>query len=120
VTVIKAANFVTLAVCVLAALVCLGSIPQASRDYPGEPEDLWLLLTYLLLLIPLGTLCLANALDGPTGNSIRSLQLMANLAAVFLLLVLLVIGRTDPAVPPIVAIFLLGPSAWGVGFASRL
>lgn len=95
---------------VLAALGFLISLPGNLADHAREPEDIWLSAFWLGLIGLLAALCFTNA--RPSNRPVRfGWRTLANFVAVIALAVLFVIGRDDPAVPPLLALCAVGPLA---------
>lgn len=105
-TVARWINMMCGALLFFAALVALGFLPGELVDYAREPEDVWLggFLTTLLGLV--AALCFANAWPS---NARFGWRILANLGVIVALAVLLILGRDDPTVPPLLALCALGP-----------
>jgi hypothetical protein len=112
--VVRWTNLICGATLVIAALGFLVFLPGNVSEYAREPEDVWLSGCWVGLLGLLAALCFTNARrsSSPEGFSWRTL---ANLVTVIALAGLFVIGRDDPAVPPLLALCALGPLAALVG-----
>jgi hypothetical protein len=112
--VVRWANLICGALLVIAALGFLVFVPGNLADYTREPEDVWLGGVWVGLLGLLAALCFANAWR-PNRPPRFGWRTFANLVAVIALAVLLVLGRDDPAIPPLLALCALGPVVALVG-----
>ena len=112
--VVRWTNLICGALLVVAALGFLIFLPDNVPDYAREPEDVWLGGLWVGLLGLLAALCFVNARRSNERPQVGWLTL-ANLVAVLALITLLVLGRDDPAVPPLLALCALGPVAALVG-----
>jgi hypothetical protein len=112
--VVRWTNLICGAALVIAAVGFLVFLPDNVSEYAREPEDVWLSGFWVGLLGLLAALCFANARQSsrPEGFSWRTL---ANFVAFIALAGLFVIGRDDPALPPLLALCALGPLAALVG-----
>ena len=112
--VVRWTNLICGGALLLAALGFLTFLPGNVADYAREPEDVWLSGFWVGLLGLLATLCFTNARrsNKPVGFG---WCVLANLAAIILLTVLVVVGRDDPAVAPLLVICGVGPLTVLVG-----
>jgi hypothetical protein len=107
-------NIICGALLVVAALGFIIFLPDNVADYAREPEDVWLGVFWIGLLGLLATLCFANAWR-TNEQPLAGWLVSANLVVVTLLAMLLVVGRDDPAVLPLLALCALGPVVALVG-----
>jgi len=112
--VVRWTNLICGALLLIAALGFLAFVPGNLADYVREPEDVWLGGFWVGLLGLLAALCFTNAWRSKSAFRFGWLTL-ANLVAVLALALLLLLGRDDPAVPPLLALCSLGPVAALVG-----
>lgn len=101
-------NLICAALLIVAALGFLLFLPENIADYAREPEDVWLGSYWIAGLSLLAALCFANARRAARPPRSGWLT-VANLAAVSCLALLLLLGREDPALVPLVAVCVLGP-----------
>ncbi len=95
-----------------AAVAIIVFLPASIDEFATEPEDVWLLVFWLVFCASLSGLCLFNAMH--TGRAVRNrrkLLIALNGLATALLAVLFVLGRSDNAVMAIIALVILGPAA---------
>jgi CHASE2 domain-containing sensor protein len=112
--VVRWTNLICGALLVIAALGFVVFVPSNLADYAREPEDVWLGGIWIGSLGLLAALCFANAWRSNRPPRF-GWRIFANLVAVIALAVLLVLGRDDPAVPPLLALCALGPVVALVG-----
>lgn len=116
--VVRWTNLICGAALLLAVLGFLLFLPGNIADYAHEPEDVWLTGLWVALLGLLAALCLTNV-RRPNKSVGFGWRTLANLAAIILLAALFVLGRDDPAVPPLLVICGLGPFTALVGALRR-
>jgi len=109
-TAVRWTNLICGTLLVIVALAFLVFLPGNIANYAREPEDVWLDGIWIGLLGLLAVLCFANARrsNKPPRFGWRTLS---NSVAVIALAVLLVVGRDDPTVPPLLALCAFGPLA---------
>jgi hypothetical protein len=107
-------NVICGALLVVAALGFLIFLPDNVADYAREPEDVWLGGFWIGSLGLLAALCFANAWRSNRPPQV-GWRTYANLVAAIALAALLVFGRDDATVPPLVALCALGPVTALVG-----
>jgi CHASE2 domain-containing sensor protein len=108
--VVRWTNLIGGALLVIGALGFLTFLPGNIADYAREPEDVWLGGLWTGLFGLLAALCFVNAWRS-NGRPPAGWLALANLVAVIALAMLLVFGRDDPTVPPLLALCALGPVA---------
>src|SRR5690349_379508 len=106
--VVRWTNLMCGALLIIVALGFLLFLPDDLADYAREPEDVWLGSFWIGLLGLLAALCFANAWRS-NARAHAGWLWFANLGVIIALSVLLVLGRADPAVPPLLALCALGP-----------
>lgn len=112
--VVRWTNLICGVLLIIAAIGFFIFLPDSVADYAREPEDVWLGGLWVALLVLLATLCFVNAWRSNGRPQVGRLTL-ANLATVIALIVLLVLGRDDPTVAPLLALCASGPLAALVG-----
>jgi hypothetical protein len=112
--VVRWTNVICGGLLVIAALAFVVFVPGNISNFAGEPEDVWLGGFWIGSLGLLAALCFANAWRA-NGTPRFGWRISANVVAIAVLAVLLVFGRNDPAVPPLLALCALGPIVALVG-----
>jgi len=107
--VVRWTNLICGALLVIAARGFVVFVPGNLADYVREPEDVWLGGFWVSLLGLLAALCLTNAWRA--NRTPRFVWIIANLVVVVALTVLLLLGRDDPAVPPLLVCVLSARSS---------
>ncbi|HET7576921.1 MAG TPA: hypothetical protein VFK19_10225 [Sphingomicrobium sp.] len=108
--VVRWTNLICGALLVVAAFGFLVFLPSNLADYAQEPEDVWLIGTWIGLLCLFAALCFANGWRSH-GSAWERWKTTANLVAVIALAALLLLARADPTVPPLLGLCALGPLA---------
>ena len=109
-------NLICATLLVVAALGVLIFLPGNLADYAREPEDVWLSEFWIGVFGLLAALCVANPWRS---NRLSQLgwHMIAKVVVVVVLAVLLILGRDDPTLPPLLALCALGPVTALVGGA---
>lgn len=103
-------NLICGALLLFVALGFLLLLPRDIADRAREPEDLWLSAFWIGLIGFLAALSFANAWQS-NGARHRRWRKLANLLALVVLTVLVMLGHDDATIVPIVALAAFGPVA---------